>query len=671
MSDEQEKTNRLLITGAYGFLGSEIVRQCQQAGRPVRSVGRQARPTVPDYTRIDLVNDEIPDHIFAGIDTVIHAAGLAHQFGRSGTNEQAFDQVNRVAVTRTILAAAHNGVKHFVLVSSSGVYGPSASFATEATFCNPEGFYAISKYVGEKAAIAIAQESGIRLTIARMTTLYGAKDRGNLDRLIQAIDRKRFVQIGPGTNRKNLIHKVDAASACLALADAAKGPIEIYNVGGESVTMQQVVDEITQALSISKVCKIPTPLATMPATLLSTLCLGKGPAARLRDSVNKWLRSDQFDTSKFRNDFGFSPRMSLPVGIRNQVEHYRSIKQGSPCGGIIASVGKRIFDVSLSLFFLALLAVPMSAIALLVRGTSPGPALYWSRRVGQNNKLFSMAKFRSMRTTAPEVATHLLSDANSWITPLGNILRKTSLDELPQLLQILQGHMSFVGPRPALHNQEDLVELRTALEVHTLRPGVTGLAQVSGRDELLICEKVEFDRQYLHQRSLLVDLQILFRTAYNVLLKRGVKQADDDGDVQAVTVKQSGHTCCFATPSVLSAVAIAMGTWPGVKVVCWRAPSLPSGKVTSSSKSKAIERIFILRAPESCRFLESDETAKETASTMKIICLPDHEFGSVSDQLKNDIRNIHNVYADFRSGGNTKDDFIDLKTPRQNSAELP
>lgn len=183
---------------------------------------------------------------------------------------------------------------------------------------------------------------------------------------------------------------------------------------------------------------------------------------------------------------------------------------------------KRIFDLVLGSLAAALLLVPVLLVAVAVRLTSKGPALYWSDRVGRDNAIFKMPKFRSMRVGTPAVATHLLADAASHLTPIGSFLRKSSLDELPQLLSILKGDMSFVGPRPALFNQQDLIELRTAQGVHTLVPGLTGWAQVNGRDELPIPDKVQLDGVYLQRQSLWFDVRILWLTFVKVLRRDGV-----------------------------------------------------------------------------------------------------------------------------------------------------
>jgi O-antigen biosynthesis protein WbqP len=183
---------------------------------------------------------------------------------------------------------------------------------------------------------------------------------------------------------------------------------------------------------------------------------------------------------------------------------------------------KRTFDLLLALALTALLALPILLIAFMVKLTSRGPAIYWSDRMGAQNRIFRMPKFRSMRVDTPPVATHQLANPNIYLTPVGSFLRKSSLDELPQLWSILKGDMSFVGPRPALFNQYDLIALRTEAGIHDLIPGLTGWAQINGRDELPIPEKVKLDMEYLQHRSLLFDLRILWLTVVKVACRDGV-----------------------------------------------------------------------------------------------------------------------------------------------------
>ena len=183
---------------------------------------------------------------------------------------------------------------------------------------------------------------------------------------------------------------------------------------------------------------------------------------------------------------------------------------------------KRVFDLSSSFVLIIILSIPMMLLAALVKLTSRGPVLYWSDRVGKNNALFRMPKFRTMKLNTPAVATHLLADPDQYLTPIGKFLRQSSLDEFPQIISIVKGDMSFVGPRPALFNQEDLIQLRTQKGIHTLTPGLTGWAQINGRDELPIPVKVDFDEYYLSHRSFLFDMKIIFRTFLKVVRREGV-----------------------------------------------------------------------------------------------------------------------------------------------------
>jgi len=192
-------------------------------------------------------------------------------------------------------------------------------------------------------------------------------------------------------------------------------------------------------------------------------------------------------------------------------------------GYAVSARVKRAVDLTLVLVLLPLLALPMIAIALALKLTSQGPLLYWSDRVGRNNRIFRMPKFRTMKTDTPEVATHLLSDPEAHLTSIGPFLRRTSLDELPQIYSILKGDLSFVGPRPALHNQNDLMALRTERGVHEIVPGLTGWAQINGRDNLPIPTKVEYDCEYLRKRTFLFDIKILLLSLVKVIHGDGVK----------------------------------------------------------------------------------------------------------------------------------------------------
>lgn len=184
---------------------------------------------------------------------------------------------------------------------------------------------------------------------------------------------------------------------------------------------------------------------------------------------------------------------------------------------------KRAFDVILSIFFICLFFLPFLIIAILIKIDSKGPLIYWSDRIGRYNRIFKMPKFRSMVENSPLIASHLLEYPDKYLTPVGRVLRKTSLDEIPQLWSILIGDMSFVGPRPALFNQYDLIELRTFKRLHYLTPGLTGWAQVNGRDDLSISNKVYFDEEYLKNKSLKFDIKILYLTFIKIIQMDGVQ----------------------------------------------------------------------------------------------------------------------------------------------------
>ena len=184
---------------------------------------------------------------------------------------------------------------------------------------------------------------------------------------------------------------------------------------------------------------------------------------------------------------------------------------------------KRVFDLSVSLAMIFILLLFILTIAILIKITSNGPIFFWSNRIGKNNTLFKMPKFRTMHLSTPAVATHLLKNPSQYLTPIGSFLRRTSLDEIPQLWSILYGDMSFVGPRPALFNQYDLIKLRTSKSIHHLVPGLTGWAQVNGRDELSVVEKVNFDAEYLKKKSFIFDLKILYLTFIKIIRREGIR----------------------------------------------------------------------------------------------------------------------------------------------------
>jgi O-antigen biosynthesis protein WbqP len=282
---------------------------------------------------------------------------------------------------------------------------------------------------------------------------------------------------------------------------------------GEDLSTTQLVKRLSKALGK------PARLIPLPVFLLKlgALMFGKSKIAQ------NLCGSLQVDIAKTQQLLGWNPPISVEEGLRCTAAHWAVSHRKDPTiSGRGSWIIKRVFDLLLGLTATLLLALPLLVISGLVRLTSKGPILYWSDRVGRNNVIFRMPKFRSMRIGTPVVATHLLQDPNTYLTPIGSFLRKSSMDELPQLWSILKGDLSFVGPRPALFNQADLIALRTEQGVHLLMPGLTGWAQVNGRDELPIPEKVKLDVEYLHRRSFWFDLQILWLTGAKVFSRDGV-----------------------------------------------------------------------------------------------------------------------------------------------------
>ncbi len=319
----------ILVTGATGFLGRQIVRQCQAAGLKVRATGRALRaPDLHcDYHPANLCDPRTYPDLLVGARTVIHAAGLAHQFGRKANDRAAFVRINAEVTERLARTAALAGVEHFVLASSVSVYGPDHErLVSEDAACHPQGHYAESKWLAEQWLLREATRDGLRVTILRLATLYGQEDPGNVARLIQSIDRGRFVWIGAGTNSKTLIHRDDAARACVLAAQRnGRDAWRVYNVAAPAASLREIVTHIAGALGRNP------PRFHVPAELVETTlaCAAWSPirpwAKRWQHTVEKWLRSETFDGSALARDVNFKPRIDLAAGLKGEVDWYRGV----------------------------------------------------------------------------------------------------------------------------------------------------------------------------------------------------------------------------------------------------------------------------------------------------------------------------------------------------------
>ncbi len=319
-------SHSILITGANGFLGGEIMRQVLAAGFSVRAMDRRDSCSLPRgaYVQADILDSESLIPVLRGMDTVIHAAGLAHIFGKRKAATSAFKGVNETGTANVAKAAGHGPVRHFILISSVAVYGkPPAGGCRENAPCQPRGPYAESKYGAEQRVIAIAEKSQMNLTILRFGTAYGGGDPGNVNRLIRAIDRRRFMGIGPGSNRKSLIHRTDVGRACLAVLQNPPRGINIYNVAGQPFRMKEIMEEISLALGRSRPrWYIPPRFAMNCARMGKSISSGNGRLNDLFSTIDKWLEEDIYDSTKFEKTFRFNPQIGLREGLEEEVAWY-------------------------------------------------------------------------------------------------------------------------------------------------------------------------------------------------------------------------------------------------------------------------------------------------------------------------------------------------------------
>lgn len=323
---------RILITGACGFLGSEIVRLAREGRICVRTTDKHktSRFAMSTYVAADILDLGNLMPVMHGSESVIHTAGLAHVFDKSEAANESFKAVNEIGTANVARAAAQSGVRHLVLTSSVSVYGSPAAGTAEDLPCRPDNPYAESKRQAEMHAIEIAKAYGMHLTILRLATLYGEGDPGNVARLMRAIDRKRFIWIGDGSNRKSLLHREDAARACVAGALAPSEGVDVFNVCGLPYTMASVVTGLASALGRSiPALKIPASFALRLTGLAANLTSRGGRWSALHGTVKRWLEEDFYDGRKFQTKFNFYPRIALPEGLGREVRWYLS-RQSKP-----------------------------------------------------------------------------------------------------------------------------------------------------------------------------------------------------------------------------------------------------------------------------------------------------------------------------------------------------
>jgi nucleoside-diphosphate-sugar epimerase len=320
-------SDRILVTGAAGFLGSAIVRQAIGAGLKVTATDLAAGMTIPG---VDLVHADIlhaPDltKLFDGVDCVCHAAGLAHVFDPVAASKAPFHAVNVEGAENVARIAAERGVKQFVFISSVSVYGGAAHGIDESAPCRPEGAYAESKLEAEGRLVELCQKSGMRLVILRLATLYGEGDPGNVARLIGALARGRFLWVGRGENRKSLLHRDDAARACMAVIASPASGIDVYNVSAPACKMKEIVGMIGRALGREiPSWHVPASLALHSAKAVKCLSFNRGRFGAIHATVQKWLADDEYNAEKFKKAFHYRTEVGLEEGIAREVEWYKA-----------------------------------------------------------------------------------------------------------------------------------------------------------------------------------------------------------------------------------------------------------------------------------------------------------------------------------------------------------
>jgi O-antigen biosynthesis protein WbqP len=538
------KRPKVLLIGANGFLGRQIATSLQATVHRLVCLGRQVaareKGLTAEYVSCDIHDTAAVAEVLRRTqpDLIVYSAGAAHRQTKSGEHYEFFEGNVKAVECLARALDSHKFRGGLVFVSTVAAF---------RTACQPGGgewTYGGSKRASEKIILRICRKNGINLRILRFGTLYGENDVGNVASLIQFIRASRGL-IGISSNGvKTLLYVGDAAravvAACVGLMQerAGNAKCKLYTICGESATSTDLTESICSVVRGRRpALSVSANLASTVVFVLQILCVG---ACRWLSLLHRKLQKICGRTHPGGNRFSSDTRWTQSIKFREWFKGQgRFVKdsQANVChflGGRPwqVKVAKRLFDIAIAGVLIGLFFLPMLGIAVLVRSTTPGPALYWSRRVGRCGEIFWMPKFRTMFTSAPEVETRLLGNSAALVTTIGKFLRKSSLDELPQLFCVFCGDMSLVGPRPALWNQHRLIQVRRSGGVNDIAPGITGLAQVRGRDEISDEKKIQYDRFYRNHYGIFFDLRILFETLVAVVQRRGVVEGGDSGATQ-------------------------------------------------------------------------------------------------------------------------------------------
>ncbi|WP_019008868.1 hybrid nucleoside-diphosphate sugar epimerase/sugar transferase [Deinococcus aquatilis] len=514
-----------LIVGASGFVGKALCRDLLARGYRVIAAARSPQSLPPGVVHQplgDLSSDLDWAGMLSGVDYVIYLAARVHVMNDTHPRPlEAYRALNTAAPLALAQAAAAAGVRHFVYLSSVKVNGElSDRPLTEVDPPAPTDPYGISKWEAEQALLNLGARQGLPLSILRPPLVYGPGVKANFLQLIGAVKRGVPLPLASVGNRRSMVYIGNLTDAiAFVMGTPATAGHTFFVDDGPGLSTAQLVRHIAAGLGQS------ARLLAFPPVLLEQ----GGALIGRSDMVRRLTRSLEVDSGLLRT-FGWIPPYSSEVGLRETVADFVLKEAAASSGGPYRLTvrqrlylrARRLVEPLLAGGALLVLAPLLLLLALMIRVTSPGPALFVQTRAGRGHRPFQIYKFRTMRSDAPQLSTEeMRRQGLSPITALGVVLRRTSLDELPQLLNVLKGEMSFVGPRPALMSQAPVLQGREGCGVDQLPPGITGLAQVRGRDDLSDQEKVRYDATYLRHLDLTADLLILRETLRSVLRAKG------------------------------------------------------------------------------------------------------------------------------------------------------
>lgn len=500
----------VLIVGASGFVGRALCHHLLERGYRVVAASRESLelPLGVHHRPLgDLGQPQDWSALLAGVDHVVYLAARVHVMNDTHPEPlEAYRAINLRAPLALAGAAAHQGVRRFVYLSSVKVNGEeSRAPLTERDPPAPSDPYGVSKWEAEEQLLRLGHAGGLEVVVVRPPLVYGPGVRANFLQLARAVRRGLPLPLGGITNRRSMVYVGN-------LVDAIRFVLEAPGLGGETFFVSDGQDLSTPDLvrTLASATGHPARLLPVPAAWLDRL----GHLGGRQAVVRRLTGSLQVDSGKLRA-LGWSPPFTPQEGLRITVRAMSAAPPPRVPGRLTARQRvylllrggvERLLAGALLLPLLPLLAL----IAAAIRLSSPGPALFVQERAGRNHRPFRIYKFRTMWAGTPQLSTEdMRRSGRCTVTPLGRWLRRTSLDELPQLLNVLRGEMSFVGPRPALLTQEEVLRRREALGVHRLPPGITGLAQVTGRDDLSDEEKVDRDARYLRHLGPGTDLLLV------------------------------------------------------------------------------------------------------------------------------------------------------------------